>query len=74
MIGQTQKPIDEILEYLEGKEKVVLVGCGGCATVFHIGGQAEVKEMAKELPKVGKRVFGSYCTAFWRIYLLCSVE
>ncbi|MBC8457727.1 MAG: methylenetetrahydrofolate reductase C-terminal domain-containing protein [Deltaproteobacteria bacterium] len=29
MIAQEQKPIEEILEYLDGKEKIVLVGCGG---------------------------------------------
>ena len=73
MIGQTQKPIEEILEYLEGKEKVVLVGCGGCATVFHTGGETEVKEMAKEISKAGKQVlaaiappFGEFtCYASW---------
>jgi len=34
MIGQVQKPLEEILEYLEGKKKIVIIGCGGCATVF----------------------------------------
>lgn len=43
MIGQTQKPLEEILGYLQGKEKVVLVGCGGCATVFHTGGKSKTK-------------------------------
>jgi hypothetical protein len=33
MIAQEQKPIAEILEYLDGKDKIVIVGCGGCATV-----------------------------------------
>jgi hypothetical protein len=64
MIGQTQKPIEEILEYLEGKEKVVLVGCGGCATVFHTGGETEVKEMAKTLTKRGKQVLAAIATPF----------
>jgi hypothetical protein len=64
MIGQIQKPIDEILEYLEGKEKVVLVGCGGCATVFHTGGEAEVKEMAKRLSEAGKQVLASISPPF----------
>jgi ferredoxin len=57
MIGQTQKPIEEILEYLEGKEKVVLVGCGGCATVFHT-------EMAKKLTKRGKQVLAAIAPPF----------
>ena len=64
MIGQIQKPIDEILEYLEGKEKVVLVGCGGCATVFHTGGETEVKEMAKKLSETGKQVLAAIAPPF----------
>ena len=64
MIGQTQKPIEEVLEYLEGKEKVVLVGCGGCATVFHTGGETEVKEMAKTLTETGKQVLAAIAPPF----------
>jgi len=28
VIGQVQKPMEEILEMLDGKEKLVLYGCG----------------------------------------------
>ena len=64
MIGQTQKPLEEILEYLEGKEKVVLVGCGGCATVFHTGGEPEVNEMADTLSQNGKEVLAAIAPPF----------
>lgn len=64
MIAQTQKPIEEILEYLEGKEKIVLVGCGGCATVFHTGGEVEVKEMAEKLAERGKKVLAAIAPPF----------
>jgi len=64
MIAQTQKPMEEILEYLEGKEKVVLVGCGGCATVFHTGGEPEVKEMAEKLAERGKKVLAAISPPF----------
>ena len=64
MIGQTRKPMEEILEYLEGKEKVVLIGCGGCATIFHTGGETEVKEMAKMLTEVGKQVIAAIAPPF----------
>ena len=64
MIGQTQKPIEEILEFLDGKEKVVLVGCGGCATVFHTGGEPEVKEMADTLSKHGKSILAAIAPPF----------
>jgi len=64
MIAQTQKPIEEILEYIEGKEKVVLVGCGGCATIFHTGGEPEVKEMAKRLTEAGKKILATIAPPF----------
>jgi hypothetical protein len=64
MIGQVQKPMEEILEYLDGKDKIVLVGCGGCATVFHTGGEAEVKEMADVLSQQGKKVLAAVAPPF----------
>jgi len=56
MNAQVSKPFEEILGYLEGKKKVVLMGCGGCATIFHTGGIKEVGEMAEKLTKEGKEV------------------
>lgn len=72
MIGQVQKPVEEILEYLDNKEKIVIYGCGGCSTIFHTGGEPEIKEMAETLSKHGKEVtaipvpFGEFtCYAPW---------
>jgi hypothetical protein len=56
MIAQEQKPIEEILGYLEGKNDVVIVGCGGCATFYHTGDKKAVDEMAAKLEKEGKKV------------------
>ncbi|MHC1610694.1 MAG: methylenetetrahydrofolate reductase C-terminal domain-containing protein [Candidatus Methanospirareceae archaeon] len=56
MIAQEQKPMEEILGYLEGKENVVIVGCGGCATFYHTGDKEAVNEMAEKLEKEGKSV------------------
>jgi ferredoxin len=64
MIAQIQKPIDEILEMLDGREKLVLYGCGGCATVFHTGGEPEVKEMADALSKHGKSILAAIAPPF----------
>jgi hypothetical protein len=64
MIGQVNKPIEEILEYLEGKEKIVIYGCGGCATVFHTGGEPEVKEMANTLSEHGKNILAAVAPPF----------
>ena len=49
MIGQVQKPRDEILAMLDGKQKLVLCGCGGCATVFLSKGKGEFCGMSKKM-------------------------
>ncbi len=82
MIGQVKKPIKEILGYLEGKKKIVLYGCGGCATVFHTGGEPEIDEMKNILTGNGKEVlaaiappFGEFaCYAPWSIKRLSNYK
>jgi len=64
VIGMVKKPIEEILGYLEGKKKIVLYGCGGCATVFHTGGEVEVEEMKKALTENGKEVIAAISVPF----------
>ncbi len=49
MIKAEQKPIDEILNYLEPHEKILLSGCVACVTVCHAGGEKEVALMAEIL-------------------------
>ncbi len=56
MIGLKQKSLQTILESLEGKNKLVLMGCGGCASMCRVGGEAEVEAMAETLTKKGKEV------------------
>jgi len=76
MIAQEQKPPEEILHYLNGKQKVVLYGCGGCATVFHTGGEPEVKAMEKTLSERGKEVLAAIAPPFgeFTCYLPWSKE
>ena len=64
MNAQEQKPFEEILEYLEGKKRIVLMGCGGCATIFHTGGVKEVNEMAERLEREGKEIVGKIALPF----------
>lgn len=52
------KPLEEVLGYLQGQDKVFLVGCSDCATVVQVGGEEQLKEMAKKLEENGKRVTG----------------
>src|SRR6056297_1472856 len=55
---QEPKPFEEILGYLEGKKKIVLSGCGGCATIFHTGGIDDLDRMETKLEEEGKDVIG----------------
>jgi ferredoxin len=64
MIGSYWKPTEEILGYLEGKQELVLMGCGGCATVFQTGGEPEVAEMARILSQSGKTILAAIAPPF----------
>ena len=53
-----QKPLEEVIQYLDRCQKVYIVGCGTCATMLHTGGKSEVLEMKKQLEAAGKEVTG----------------
>lgn len=56
MIITQKKPIDELLGMLEGAKKVVVTGCGECATVCKTGGEEEVNAMKEFLEEKGFEV------------------
>src|SRR4030043_238318 len=60
MIKAEQKPMDEILKYLDPYNKILLSGCGACVTVCHAGGEKEVGLLASGLSmasqKIGKKL------------------
>lgn len=58
MILSELKPFAEILSYLNGENKVFLVGCKGCAEASHTGGESQVLEMKQKLEKEGKTITG----------------
>ncbi|MBI2304686.1 MAG: methylenetetrahydrofolate reductase C-terminal domain-containing protein [Chloroflexi bacterium] len=58
MIVTEQKKFEEVLDSLEGHNKIFIVGCGSCATAWHTGGETEVKEMAARLEDQGKQITG----------------
>jgi len=58
MLVSQQKPFSDILSYLEGEQKVFLVGCHGCAEASGTGGPKQVREMKDRLEKEGKTVTG----------------
>lgn len=59
MIVTQQKPLQEIVNSLEGYKKIFLVGCGECATTCKTGGEAEVSAIKKALEEQGKSVVGA---------------
>jgi len=53
-----QKPLDEILGYLQPGEKVFVVGCGNCAAKAKSGGEPETRAMKDRLEANGVAVTG----------------
>jgi hypothetical protein len=56
MIGTARKPMEEILQALDGYDKITVMGCNGCAKACKTGGEAEVDDMVKALNGAGKSV------------------
>lgn len=55
MIKAEQKPVDEILSFLEPYRRILLVGCNGCVAVCHAGGEKEVGILAVALRMARKK-------------------
>ena len=53
-----QKPLEEIMQYLDKCGSIYLIGCGTCATMCHTGGKSEVLAMKDNLEAAGKKVAG----------------
>jgi len=49
MIIGERKPLDEIVEMIGDKKKVLVMGCGGCVTICLVGGEKEAGILAAEL-------------------------
>ncbi len=54
MIIASQKPLQKILDMLEGSKKVLVLGCRGCVAVCSAGGDKEVKTLASAI-RLGKK-------------------
>ena len=53
-----QKPMEEILDLLDGYGRIFLFGCGTCPTLCRTGGTPEVLDMASKLQGNNKVVTG----------------
>ncbi len=49
MVIAERKPVEEILEMIQGCKKILLVGCKGCVTVCNAGGEKEVGILASAI-------------------------
>ena len=49
MIVADKKPIEEIIEEVKGKERILILGCNECVTVCEAGGKKEVGILASAL-------------------------
>ena len=59
MILSKQKPWEEILSFLDGENKIFILGCNGCAQSSGTGGPEQVAEMKAKLVQAGKTVTGT---------------
>ncbi|HDH96746.1 MAG TPA: 5,10-methylenetetrahydrofolate reductase [Proteobacteria bacterium] len=58
MLRSEWKPFEEIVGYLDGVDKVFILGCDGCANASGTGGLPQVLEMKAKLTEAGKEVVG----------------
>ncbi len=59
MIITKNKPIDEIVETLNGAKKVFLLGCSLCATTCKTGGEKDLERLTAALAENGIKVDGA---------------
>ena len=55
MIIGDLKPLEEIEASIEGKKKVLVLGCRGCVTVCSVGGEKEAAVLASQL-RIGDKM------------------
>jgi hypothetical protein len=59
MLISEQKPLEEILSYLDGEKSVFVIGCKGCAEGWGSGGEKQVAQMRSTLQEKGKAITGA---------------
>lgn len=59
MIITKQKPIEDIIEMVQGHKHLFFVGCGQCSTQCQTGGEWEIEELERILAEEGHVSVGS---------------
>ncbi len=61
MIIASQKPLGEIMDMVEGAQKILILGCRGCVAVCSAGGDKEVRILASAV-RLGRAKRGASVT------------
>ena len=69
MILTQKKPLEELLDMLDGARTVALVGCGSCATACATGGEREIDELKAVLEARGMRVVATAISEYCCMHL-----
>lgn len=69
MIITQKKPLEELLDMLDGARTVALVGCGSCATACATGGEREIDELKAVLEARGMRVVATAISEYCCMHL-----
>lgn len=56
MIASKPKPIEQIVEYLEGEQSVLIIACTGCPEGCDSGNAEQLARLKEALTEAGKRV------------------
>jgi 5,10-methylenetetrahydrofolate reductase len=59
VIVTEKKPLSELLQALQGLEKVYLIGCADCAALAQTGGEKELETLSIKLAQNDKQIIGS---------------
>ena len=59
-----KRSVEEMLELVDGKDKILLIACRRCTTVSETGAEAELKEMLDSLSRHGKNVTATIAPPF----------
>ncbi len=74
MVKAVRKPLEEIVGLVKDRARVLIVGCGGCASVCLAGGQRETLALAAELAECRRQGGGPIDTTCWTVERQCDAQ
>ena len=74
MVKAIRKPLEEIVGLVADRARVLIVGCGGCASVCLAGGQRETLALAADLVECRRQKGGPIDTTCWTVERQCDAQ